>query len=386
MSSPPATSDVVLGLIRGATAREIGESIESAVESGKLTAGQVIPSVRALAAHLGVSPMTVSVAFRDLRMRGIVTTHERRRTRITSSPPIARRVRPALDAHIHDLASDNPDPAFLPDISAVIDRVDLGPRTYVQHTLLPELDAIARADFESIHVAPAAIACFGGTFEVIERALTLHARPGDAVAVEDPGYSGVLDLVRAIGLSPVGVQVDEDGIRPDALESALRDGAVAMVVTPRAQNPMGAAFDERRAKALRRVLARFPDVLVVEDDHGGPITEEPYFTLTAGRNSWIVVRSVSKSLGPDLRLSLVGGDRGTIHRLEGRRALAGGWVSHTLQSIVVELRNDRAVGRLLRNAAAAYGERRRALISELSRRGIAAVGRSGLNVWVPVSE
>lgn len=101
---------------------------------------------------------------------------------------------------------------------------------------------------------------------------------------------------------------------------------------------------------------------------------------------WAVVRSVSKSLGPDLRLAALAGDATTIARVEGRQNLGAGWVSHILQGLVEALWSDSATVEHLRTASDMYTVRRAALITELDRQGISARGRSGLNVWIPVPE
>jgi DNA-binding transcriptional MocR family regulator len=183
------------------------------------------------------------------------------------------------------------------------------------------------------------------------------------------------------------VALDDAGLRPGELDRALTRRAAACILTPRAHNPSGAALDAARATELRRVLKKHPDVLLVEDDHAGPVAGTPPFTLCdRQRARWVVVRSVSKSLGPDLRLAVLAGDATTIARVEGRQLIGTGWVSHVLQRLVAALWADRTVTRQVQHAADTYAARRGALIDALGRHGVAAQGRSGLNVWVPVSE
>jgi DNA-binding transcriptional MocR family regulator len=194
--------------------------------------------------------------------------------------------------------------------------------------------------------------------------------------------------VAALGLvaEPVAL-ADEAGPSPAALEQALRAGARAAILTPRAQNPTGAAWDEARARELRALLARHPELLVIEDDHAGPVAGVPALTLSHPKRArWAVVRSVSKSLGPDLRLAVLGADPLTVARVEGRQALGVGWVSHLLQRLVAKAWSDAPVRRRLAEAAATYSTRRQELIRALARHDIPAQGRSGLNVWIPCNE
>ena len=83
---------------------------------------------------------------------------------------------------------------------------------------------------------------------------------------------------------------------------------------------------------------------------------------------------------------MVAGDATTIARVEGRQSLGAGWVSHILQEIVEVLWLDPAITKKLQVAAETYATRRIALINALKEHGIAAYGRSGLNVWIPVRE
>jgi len=214
-----------------------------------------------------------------------------------------------------------------------------------------------------------------------------HLRPGDRIAVEDPGFASVLDLCAAKGLVPVPVEPDEDGPLPDSLADALAAGAEAFLLTPRAQNPTGAALSAERAKALRAVLRSHPRALVIEDDHAGAVAGAPARTLCdARRERWAVVRSVAKALGPDLRLGFLCGDAETLGRVEGRQRMGLRWVSYLLQRTVLALLTDDAAGSAVRRAARCYADRCQALLRALASRGVPASGRSGMNVWVPGPE
>jgi DNA-binding transcriptional MocR family regulator len=158
------------------------------------------------------------------------------------------------------------------------------------------------------------------------------------------------------------------------------------VTPPRAHTPPGAARPAARAAELSAVLAGAPDALVLEDDHLGPVAGVPWRSLTDGRERWAVVRSVSKWLGPDLRLALLAGDDLTLARVEGRQSLGPGWVSGLLQRLAADLWADPEVAQLVSRAADVYTERREAMVSALAARGISVRAPSGLNVWVPVPD
>jgi DNA-binding transcriptional MocR family regulator len=377
-------------LFRGRTAAEIAAAGERAITGGRLAPGDALPPVRALAADLGVSPGTVAAAYRALGVRGLVRGDGRRGTRVRDAPPLATAaaaaVAPAaVPAGVVDLADGNPDPALLPPLAPVLRRLGRRHTLYGEPGAVPALVERVASGLAADGVPADHLAVVGGALDGLERVLQAATRPGDRVAVEDPGYPGVHHLVAALGLDPVPVGVDDRGPVPDDLGRALAGGAVAAVVTPRAGNPYGSAVDAERSRELRRVLRRHPPVLVVEDDHAGPVAGADLHPLADRRRErWAVLRSVSKSLGPDLRLAVVACDRTTVARVEGRQRLGAGWVSHLLQEAVAALLADPATERLLVDAAGAYATRRRALVHALAGHGMVATGRSGLNVWVPV--
>jgi len=379
--------------IEGRRAAEIAASVERGVGSGELAPGKLLPPMRELAAELGVNPNTVAAAYRVLRERGVIETAGRRGSRVRPRPASTPREAIGVEVPegVRDLSQGNPDPALLPSLRAALaaaaDRHERGPTLYGAPALTADLERLARAAFDADGVPPGPVAVTSGSLDAIERALMAHLRPGDAVAVEDPGWGSLLDLVPALGLRPLPVALDDEGPLPEEVGRALRQGARALVVTDRAQNPTGAAVSAGRARDLRRVLAGHPGVLLVEDDHGHGIVDLPLHPLAGAAgpvDHWVLVRSTAKAYGPDLRLAVLTGDTVTVDRVRGRQRLGPGWVSHLLQHTVAELWRSRAVDPA--EVARSYGLRRGALIGALAERGVAAHGRSGMNVWVPVPD
>lgn len=367
--------------LRGGTAQEIASGIESAVTSGALAPGDLLPAVRALAGELKVSPSTVGAAYGQLRRRGVTIGTGRAGTRISSRPPLQTRLPLPVPKGVRDLRNGWPDPALLPELPAVSGAR----RLYGEPAVSPRLHKVAEMRFAADGIDPTNLTVVGGALDGLERVLSAWLRVGDTVVTEDPGYSAALDLMAAMGFRVLPVPVDDFGMRPTELRVALRS-ADALLVSPRAQNPTGAAWDQRRREQLAAIVAERPDLLVVEDDHVGTVAGTETYTLAGVTERWTTIRSVSKWLGPDLRVAVIAGDEATIGRVEGRQALGTGWVSYLLQDTVAQLWSAAKTAKLLERATKTYAGRRDALRESLFDNGFAPTGRSGLTLWVPVHD
>ncbi|MFF0587781.1 aminotransferase class I/II-fold pyridoxal phosphate-dependent enzyme [Streptomyces sp. NPDC003781] len=376
--------------ITGRGAAEISASVERAVGSGELQPGQPLPPMRELAQRLGVNPNTVAAAYRTLRERGVIETAGRRGSRVRAKPATTGRefIRVEVPPGVRDVSAGNPDPALLPALGPVFAAAaaqgDREPVLYGDAPVDPELARVARAELDADGVPDGPVAVTSGSLDAMERVLAAHLKAGDAVAVEDPGWGSLLDLVPALGLRTLPVAVDDQGPLPEEVRRVLAGGARALVVTDRAQNPTGAALGPARARALRSVLREHPGTLLIEDDHGHGIVDLPLHPLAGTTRSWAFVRSAAKACGPDLRLAVLTGDPVTLDRVRGRQRLGPGWVSRITQRAVARLWTDDAVD--ARAVAGVYGRRRDALLGALAEHGVTGQGRSGLNVWIPVPD
>ena len=378
--------------VRGENAAEISASIEAGIVRGDWVAGAALPSVRFLAGSLHVSPATVAKAYQELRQRGVIETEGRRGTRVRSRPAVSAArsgLRAPVPAGLRDLSTGEPDPDLLPPLGPALAAVAArgGPsQGYATSVTMPELVDAARPRLlgEGVPVGEAEIVVTSGALDSIERVLSAHLRPGDTVAIEDPGWAALIDLLAALGLRAAPMAVDAQGPEPEALAAALRSGARAVVVTVRAQNPTGAAVSAERAERLRSLLSDHPGVVVIEDDHAAELADRPAHCIGPVTGSWAFVRSASKPFGPDLRIAVLAGDETTVARVAGRMRIGVGWVSTVLQRVLLWLWRDPGVTDVVARAAETYGVNRRRLRDALRARGVEAHGDTGINVWVPV--
>ena len=377
--------------IQGTGAEAIASNVEEAISAGALAPGAELPPIRELAGQLGVNANTVAAAYRLLRERGAIETAGRRGTRVRDRPATtARSLRGlAVPRGVRDLSTGNPDPTLLPIAAAQLPHGGSrrgAPLLYGEPAISPDLAEHALVSLTDDGVSAEHLTVTAGALDGIERVLTAHLRPGDRVAVEDPGWANLLDLLAALGLSVDPVRVDDDGPLPADVARALRRGVRAVVVTTRAQNPTGAAVSAARASELRALLADHSEALLIEDDHCAGIAGAPLHALAGTTRHWAFVRSAAKAYGPDLRLALLAGDHRTVERVHGRLRLGPGWISYLLQDLAVGLWSDTAATHLVHKAEAAYTRNRTLLHTALADRGVTSHGRSGLNVWIPVPD
>lgn len=373
-------------MIRGKGAEAIASDVEAAISAGELAPGAELPPIRELAGQLGVNANTVAAAYRLLRQRGAVETAGRRGTRVRNRPATTPRSLRGITVPpgVRDLSTGNPDPALLPIAGQ---RVPAGPPVlYGDPPVSAELAEFARTSLAADGVPAEHIAVTAGALDCIERVVVAHLRPGDRVAVEDPGWANLLDLLAALGVSAEPIGVDDDGPLTADVARTLQRGVRALVLTTRAQNPTGAAVSAARAQELQALLVEHDDVLLIEDDHCAGIAGAPLHTLSGSTRHWAFVRSAAKAYGPDLRLALLAGDQRTVERVHGRLRLGPGWISHLLQDLAVGLWRDEAATQMVRDAEAAYTRNRKLLCTALADRGVTSHGKSGLNVWIPVPD
>jgi DNA-binding transcriptional MocR family regulator len=376
----------------GRSARRIAATIGRLVSAGTLEVGTRLPTVRELSRRLGVSPTTVSEAWRRLADVGAIETRGRNGTfvRHPTGPGGPRRYRQITEGPGHfalDLSSGTPDPELLPDLSPIVATVSRQSLTssYLDHPVLPALEDELRATWP---FPPEALTVVDGALDALDRVAGVALRLGDRVVVEHPGFPPMLDLLERLACDVIGVDVDDEGLDVAQLRAVLDAGpAAAVILQPRAQNPAGVALSPRRAEAIADAVRPARATLVVEDDHANEISSAPLVSVGAWLPERTVhIRSFSKSHGPDLRLAAVGGAGAVVSAVENRRLLGPGWSSRILQSVLLGLIRHPATADTLDVARAAYAERRREASRVLVDSGVEVTGTDGINLWMAVED
>ncbi|PKF81437.1 transcriptional regulator PtsJ [Vibrio sp. vnigr-6D03] len=371
--------------IKGQTGQEIFESVRSLIASGELEEGCALPPVRELAQEVGVNRNTVAGVYQRLVKAGLAETKGRLGTRVKARQAAGQHDG-VTETQLVDLADGNLKREWLPDLNQVAQQSNFKQFVYGESPILPEMEEFGRGCFKADCPEEMGFSITGGAVDSLERLLATHLLPGDKIAVEDPCYLGSANAIQLASMVAVGANMDGDGMLPDELEAQLKKGARAVLFTPRAQNPTGCCYSEKRAQEIRDVLSRYPNVLVLVDDHYALLSTCEYQNLIPDNAQyWAVYRSVSKGLGPDLRLAFVAADLVTTKRLQSRLIPGMTWVSRILQSMVLTALQSKSVQKQLVDTSEMCRQSRLWLIQALAKHGLSIrEDIEGVNVWVPV--
>ena len=371
----------------------IAGTIARLIASGDLAPGDRLPTVRELAVDLGVSPATVSHAWQALASVGLIVSRGRsgsfvRAERTTWLPPRSRSLTELPDARL-DLSTGTPDPLLLPDMGPALSRVSsrAGTPNYFDEPVIPELETILLATWPFV---PGVLTIVDGAMDAISRSLDLLLKFGDRVAVENPGFPPVFDLLDHYGTERIPVELDGEGMRPDSLVEALHRSPAAIVLQPRTQNPSGVSMTTERARELARIIRNSRNAehtMIIEDDHSGEISSSGDVSLgTFLPDRVIHIRSFSKSHGPDLRIAAVGGPKEFMDRFIARRILGPGWTSRMLQTILYDLLTEPTTVDQVALARRTYRDRQRAIAAALRDNGWEIATADGINLWLAVDD
>jgi len=355
--------------------------LREAIRSGRLQAGERLPSSRELARQLGVSRGLVQDCYGQLYAEGYLTARVGSATRVAAVAASASAVdasRTPPPAPRTDFASGVPDLASFPradwswavrEACRTVANADLhygDPRgdSTLRRVLAGYLRRVRAAVAD-----PADIVVCTGFAQGLGLVLRVLSRAGmGTVAFEDPGYGQgeTLAAVTRLGFEVVPVPVDGGGIDVAAL---ARTGVRAVVLTPAHQSPTGVVLAPDRRHALA-AWAEERDAVIVEDDYDAEFRydREPVGTLqgiAAGRV--VLLGTVSKSLAPAMRLGWVACPPHLTAGIVEEKRLSDRGSPVLDQLALARLIESGRYDRHLRRMRGVYAARRQALVDALAR-------------------
>lgn len=179
-----------------------------------------------------------------------------------------------------------------------------------------------------------------GASSALDLLCTLYTRPGDLIFVEEPSYFLALRIFEEHGLRAVPIQMDDKGLRLDALDEKLTELHPKFIyIVPTFQNPSGRTLSQaRREKLVERVQRYKFLVLADEVYHFLPYTQTPpqsFASFAEDEEQVISVNSFSKILAPGIRLGWIQAHEAIIRRLAGSGLLESGGGMNPFASALV---------------------------------------------------
>jgi 2-aminoadipate transaminase len=394
--------------------RQVHSQLAGMIRSGELAKGGKLPATRELAGLLGVNRTTISAAYEMLEADGLISGQVGRGSFVTGAPA-AEDARVNWDGLLAPAASTSgfapagisfvmsrpsrdlfPLDDFRASCATVLGREDLAdilqlgsPSGYepLRRLLLEEArrHRLARPGDDLIVT--------NGCQQALDLIGRVLLRPGDTVAVEDPIYPGLRNLLAGMGAQLAGIPVGPEGMDPAAAERVLRDRPRFLVVTSNFQNPTGATLPLAARHTLLEA-ARAAGVPVVENDAYGELrycgTPLPALKQLDESGGTILLRSFSKISFPGLRVGWALGPKALIDRLRHAKEAADLHTDQLSQAVLLEFVESGRLEAHRRRVLQAGSERLAATLESCGRFLPAGTRftrpEGGMNVWLRLPE
>lgn len=389
--------------------RQLFEQIAARIRTGQIARGERLPATRELAGLLGLNRTTVSAAYELLEEQGLIAGQVGRGSFVTGGAgaeagvdwatllaPVAAPsgIGPEEIGFVMSRPSRDLFPLddFRASCAAVLDRSDLA--DILQLGSPSGYEPLRRRLLEDARAQRLAgpgddLLVTNGCQQALDLIGRVLLRPGDAVAVEDPIYPGLKNLLTAMGARLIGIPVGPQGLEIAQVERALRERPRFLVATSNFQNPTGATMP---LEARRELLdaAHAAGVPLVENDAYGELRYRgepvPALKQLDAAGGTVLLRSFSKVSFPGLRVGWALGPKPLIERLRQAKEASDLHTDQLAQAVLLEFLDSGRLAAHRKRVLEAGGERLAATLDGC-RRYLPPGTRwtepeGGMNVWV----
>jgi DNA-binding transcriptional MocR family regulator len=374
----------------------IASALYRDIHEGRLAPGTRLPTHRALARRLECNVGTITRAYAEAARRGLIDGEVGRGSFVRHPAARGRLTAPAPDTipeGLVDLAFNLPSGGPTAEersraLSELAAREDLDGLFTGYHLQGLPAHRAAGARWlaeRGVKAPPERILIAGGAQHALAVALATCGQPGDVVLAEALTYTGLKPLARLLGQRLAPIELDAEGIVPEAVEAACAGKEVrALYVQPTSQNPTAVTLSRARREQLVAIARRF-DIVLVEDDTYGFVDDSGLPTLAqlAPERTYYMT-SLSKSVSSGLRVGYLLPPELPDDVLE--RAIASvtaiGWTAAPLVTELATRWIDSGVARRVaaekRAEARARQEMARRILGEIS----TPSGRESCHMWL----
>jgi DNA-binding transcriptional MocR family regulator len=372
---------------------QIVDALASDISRGQLVRGQVLPTHRALAKVLGVDLTTVTRAYAEARRRGLTEARVGRGTFVAENISEARF--PPVGRTEIDLSMNLPPQPAEADLEGRIARGiaalsrEVGLARYLTYRPAAGTEderattsAWMRARVPGIDADRVIIS--GGTQVALTALFGQLTRRGDVVLTEALTYPGFRAAAALLGIEVIGVAMDQHGVVPDALATAIRRHRPRLVyLTPAIHNPTTASMTPVRRREVASVIMK-ANVILVEDDTYGRLDRDSATIASLIPERTYLVASLSKCLAPGLRVSFVAApDRAAADTFAGALRATTQMSTPLTTAMAIRWLRDGSADAIIAAVRAEAAFRQRLAAKTLAGRPFAA-HRHGHHIWMPL--
>lgn len=290
----------------------IAGELAQAILSGQLAPGEKLAPHRVLARRLGVTTGTVSRAYASLEQQGLASARVGDGTYVRNLDTSTEDALTEAAAQLVDLAHN---------IAIPTDEAQALVRAMAALSLEPgQVAKVLKYQPETgathHRMAGAAWLRRFGTTGAWDRVMVTHgaqhalagvlrtiAHPGDTLLTEPLSYPGMLALARSLRLQVVGLETDDEGIRPEALDRAAQTfNTKLLFCSPTLHNPTTSTMGMERREAIAAIVRKRGLLLIEDVVHAAALERPPPAICTMVPDQSFLLSSFSKVMAPGLRV------------------------------------------------------------------------------------